>query len=146
MEGGDKLSLLISKTCNDGLLHWFCMISNLPANISLSADGLLNDDNELNGVGWLSNLLFYHYYHFYYYLYSHYSHYSNYGHSYHSHHSRNSRYSHHSRHFMVILRSLFAFFHYFQDQNMISYNPSLFELTEEEDDGQGKGFEPIVLI
>ena len=25
---------------------------------------------------------------------------------------------------------------------MISYNPSLFELTEEEDDGQGKGFEP----
>ncbi|XP_023327839.1 heat shock factor protein 1 isoform X2 [Eurytemora carolleeae] len=47
-------------------------LSNLPANISLSADGLLNDDNELNG-----------------------------------------------------------------DQNMISYNPSLFELTEEEDDGQG---------
>ena len=47
---------------------------------------------------------------------------------------------------LVILWSLFAFFHYFQDQNMISYNPSLFELTEEEDDGQGKGFEPIVLI
>jgi hypothetical protein len=46
-------------------------LSNLPANISMSAEGLLNDENELNG-----------------------------------------------------------------DQNMISYNPSLFELTESED-GQG---------